>query len=148
MLTRLFEKVRNAATIALGVALLGVMLAPGAKAADFTKKTFVTIDKPIEIPGKVLSAGTYVFKIADPDAGQNLVMIYDKDEKHLVTTLLAIPAYRMEPTSEPEFKFEERSEKSPLALHIWFNAGDNRGYEFRYPAIGKTLDTEVGAGIE
>jgi len=127
---------------------MGVLLAPGANAMDFTRKTVVNIDKPIEIPGRVLSAGTYVFKIADPDAGQNIVMIYDKDEKHLYATILAIPAYRMEPTSEPVFTFEERSEKSPLALHAWFCPGDNRGYEFRYPSAGKTLETETAGGIE
>ena len=43
------------------LALFGLAMAPGAKADAWDKKTIVTFSGPVEIPGQVLAAGTYVF---------------------------------------------------------------------------------------
>jgi hypothetical protein len=39
--------------------------APFAKADEWDKQTIVTFNKPVEVPGSVLRAGTYVFKLAE-----------------------------------------------------------------------------------
>ena len=59
------------------------------------------------------------------------VLIYNADENHLIATLQAIPAYRVEPTGESQFMFYEAATGEAPALHTWFYPGDNSGFEFR-----------------
>jgi hypothetical protein len=76
-----FTTPRGAATI-LCVVLFGIGLAPRASADERDKKTIVTFSAPVEIPGKALPAGTYVFKLLDSTSNRNILQIFDKDEKH------------------------------------------------------------------
>ncbi|HTM50711.1 MAG TPA: hypothetical protein VL285_18580 [Bryobacteraceae bacterium] len=118
------------ALVLLGIAIVA---APAAKADEWNKKTVVTFSAPVEIPGKVLPAGTYVFKLADSQSDRHIVQIYNKDEDHLYATILAVPDYRLEPTGKTVITFEERASASPEALKAWFYPGDNFGHEFVYP---------------
>ncbi|HVP45042.1 MAG TPA: hypothetical protein VMT32_00615, partial [Bryobacteraceae bacterium] len=97
------------------------------------KKTEVTFTEPVEIPGQVLPAGTYVFKIADTLGDRDVVQIFNKDETHIYATILAVPDYRMEPTGKTVIHFEERAANTPQAVKAWFYPGDNYGYQFVYP---------------
>jgi hypothetical protein len=118
------------ALVLLGIAMVAV---PNAKADAWNKKTVVTFSAPVEIPGQVLPAGTYVFKLADSQSDRHIVQIYNKDENHLYATILAVPDYRLEPTGKTVITFEERASASPEALRAWFYPGDNFGHEFVYP---------------
>jgi len=106
---------------------------PALKADEWNKKTVVTFTEPVEIPGQVLPAGTYVFKLADSTADRDIVQIFNKDENHIYATILAIPDYRMEPTGRTVINFEERASNAPEAVKAWFYPGDNYGYQFVYP---------------
>src|SRR5579863_3974733 len=106
---------------------------PSLRADEWNKKTAVTFNEPVEIPGQVLPAGTYVFKILDTDVDRNVVQIFNKDENHIYATLVAVPDYRMEPTGKTVIQFEERASNSPEAIKAWFYPGDNYGYDFVYP---------------
>src|ERR1700739_1080952 len=85
----------------LCLGLLASLLVTTAKADEWNKKTIFTFNAPVEIPGykapMVLSAGTYVFKLLDAAGDRNIVQIFNKDENHLYSTILAIPDYRMTP---------------------------------------------------
>jgi len=115
------------------VGLLGVALAPGARADEWNKLTVLTVDEPIQVPNKVLPAGTYVVKLLDSPSDRHIVQIFDKDQKHLQTTILAIPNYRIQPTGRTVFTFWETPPGQPKALRAWFYPGDNFGQEFAYP---------------
>lgn len=112
--------------------VLGVMV-PNGGADDWDKKTVFTFNAPVEIPGQVLSPGTYVFKLLNTQADRHVVQVFDKDETHLYGTFLTIPDYRMKPPSKPLVLFEERAAGSPQAIKAWFYPGDNFGNEFVYP---------------
>lgn len=119
--------------IAMCVGILAASSMPRAAASEWDKKTIVTFNTPVEIPGgKVLPAGTYVFKRLDSLADHNIVQIFDKDEKQLLATVLAIPNYRLQPADKPVIQFEERPSDSPPALEAWFYPGDNYGLQFVY----------------
>jgi hypothetical protein len=119
--------------IAVCVVILAASSVPRAAASEWDKKTIVTFNTPVEIPGgKVLPAGTYVFKRLDSQADHNILQIFDKDEKQLIATILAIPNYRLQPADKPVIQFEERPSDSPPALKAWFYPGDNYGLEFVY----------------
>ena len=106
---------------------------PSAKADEWNKKTVVTFNVPVEVPGKVLPEGTYVFKLADSQSDREIVQIFTQDERELITTTLAIPVYRRETTGDTVITFEERPSGSPEAVKRWFYPGDNYGFEFMYP---------------
>ena len=89
----------------------------------------------MEIPGQVLKAGTYVFKLMDSMSDRNIVEVFNKDENHLYGIFLAIPDYRLKPAGAPIITFEERAAESPQAVRAWFYPGENYGHEFVYPKV-------------
>jgi hypothetical protein len=114
----------------------GASFAPAARADEWNKETTLTFNEPVEVPGKVLPAGTYVFKLADSQSDRDIVQIFTKGEKQLLTTVMAIPDSRAEPTDKTVVTFEERASGSPEALHDWFYPGETTGVEFLYPKSG------------
>jgi LPXTG-motif cell wall-anchored protein len=117
------------------LALWGGLTMPRAKADEWNKKTVFTFNEPVEIPGQVLSAGTYVFKLLDSQSDRHVVQIFNKNETHLFATILAIPDYRLQPTGKTILTFEERVAGSPQAIKAWFYPGDAYGDEFVYPKV-------------
>jgi hypothetical protein len=117
------------------VLCLGVLCAMPrqAKADEWNQKTIFTFSGPVEIPGQVLTPGTYVFKLADSQSDRNIVQVFNKNENHLYGTFLAIPDYRLKPAGKPIITFEERAAGAPEAVRAWFYPGDNYGHEFVYP---------------
>jgi LPXTG-motif cell wall-anchored protein len=121
-------------TLALtGVALIGTSFVPKAHADEWNKMTIVTVNEPIIAGNKVLDPGTYVWKLLDSQSDRHIVQIFDKDQQHLQTTILAIPDYRMQPTGKTQFAFWETPAGVPKAVRDWFYPGDNFGQEFPYP---------------
>jgi hypothetical protein len=82
-------------------AALTILLAPGARADVWNKKTIMTFSGPVQIPGATLPAGSYVFKLADISGNRHVVQVFDKDEKRIYTTILAIPNERLQPSDRP-----------------------------------------------
>jgi hypothetical protein len=107
--------------------------APSMKASPWNQKTIFTFNEPVEVPGHVLSPGTYVFKLANSLSDRNVVEVYDKNQKHLIGTFLAIPDYRLKTPGKPIINFTERAAGAPEAVKAWFYPGDNYGHEFVYP---------------
>ena len=99
---------------------------------QWDKKTIVTFNDAVEIPGQVLPAGTYVFRLADSISNRHIVQIWTEDGRYLIATILAVPAYRQQASDESAFNFDERPANSPMALRTWFYPGDNTGQEFVY----------------
>jgi hypothetical protein len=103
-------------------------------ADEWDKKTTITIDEPMQLPNTTLQPGTYVIKlVATSAANRHTVQFFDKDEKHVITTILAIPNERLRPTGKSVFAFWETPAGQPKALRAWFYPGDNFGQEFAYP---------------
>jgi len=112
--------------------LLGIFFVPKGRADESDKKTIVTVKGSIQVPGKVLPAGTYVLKLLDPN-DTTLVSVFNADETHLITTVQGIPDSRLEIADKLILQFEERSSGQPEALKAWFYPGYSSGVEFVYP---------------
>jgi len=110
----------------------GTFFVPKGRADESDRKTIVTVNQPIQVPGKVLPAGTYVFKLLDSN-NLTLVAIYDADQMHLITTVQGIPDVRTETPDKAILQLEERASGQPEALKAWFYPGDNFGVGFVYP---------------
>jgi hypothetical protein len=120
------------AVLTLCLGLLSIPFSQNVRADEWDKKTTVTFNEPVEIPGKTLPAGTYVFKLADSSSDRHIVQIFSADEKHVYATILAVPDERLEPTGKTVITFEERPKGEPEAIKAWFYPGDNTGNEFVY----------------
>src|ERR1035437_5080636 len=147
-------KLFKAATTVCCMALTAAVLAPGAKADDWNRKTVITFSGPVEIPGVhltgwgILPAGTYVFKILDSLSDRHIVQIFNQDETAIYATILAIPNYRLKATDKTVMTFTERPAGEPEALRAWFYPGRNWGEEFVYPkaramTLAKAAQTPV-----
>jgi len=106
---------------------------------EWNKKTTLTFSQPVEIPGMILPAGDYVFKLADSSSNRHIVQIFNTDEDQIFATILAIPHYRMEPADKTIVLFDERRADQPQAIHAWFYPGNVIGQEFVYPK-GRALE--------
>jgi hypothetical protein len=115
------------------IGLLEIGLTPVARADEWNKRTVMTVNETIQVPNKVLPAGTYVFKLLDSPSDRHIVQIFNADETEILTTILAIPNYRLEPTAGTVFTFWEMPPGQPRAMRAWFYPGDNFGQEFAYP---------------
>lgn len=113
-----------------------------ARADQWNKKTTVTFSRSIELPGIVLPAGTYVFRLLDDNGDRHIVQVFNATETHLYTTILALPNYRLTPTSDSVMRFNEAKKGNPEAMRAWFYPADNFGQEFVYP---KKRATELAA---
>jgi hypothetical protein len=127
------RKAIYAVLVTVLLALFGTLITPNIRADEQNKKTVMTFSQPIEIPGQILPAGTYTFKLLDSLSDRHIVQIWDADGTHLITTVLAINNVRLRPTGKTVVKFAERSGDNPEALKAWFYPGDNFGQEFVYP---------------
>jgi len=112
--------------------LLGIFFVPKGRADIADKKTIVTVNQSIQVPGKVLPAGTYVFKLLNSN-NTTLVSIFNADETHLIATIQGISDSRIEVSGKTVLQFEERPSGQPEALKAWFYPGEDSGVEFVYP---------------
>jgi len=122
--------VKRIAALMFGALLFAVL---PAAADEWNKKTTVTFANPVELPGVVLPAGQYVFKLLDLGSERHIVRVTNVAEDKIFATLLAIPNWRISPTENTVMPFEERPRNNPEALRAWFYPGDNFGQEFVYP---------------
>lgn len=120
-------------SLMLLASLAAVVLLPGARASERDQKTVLTFSGPVEIPGQILPAGTYVFRLADSSSNRHIVQVFNEDENRVFGTFLAIPDYRLRPSEKTIIRFEERTAGSPQAIKGWFYPGRTDGHEFVYP---------------
>jgi hypothetical protein len=125
------KTLRSASFLAVPLIL---MCGVAAHADQWDKHTKITIDETIEVPGAVLPAGTYIFRLIDSPSDRHIVQVSNENEDHVFATVLAIPNYRLEPTGKTVLSFYEVPAGNPIPVHAWFYPGDNFGQEFVYPA--------------
>jgi hypothetical protein len=126
-------KIVKTVLVVSALSLLAAMSTPGVRADEYNKKTVMTFNQPVEIPGQILPAGTYTFKLLDSRSDRHIVQVFNADGTKLIATILTINDYRLQPTGRTVVKFAEQSGDQPDALKAWFYPGDNFGQEFVYP---------------
>ena len=119
-----------------GSLALSFLVTKPAMADEMNKRTDFQFGAPVQIPGRVLAPGKYVFQLANDESDRNIVQIFSEDSKgnlSLVENVSTIPDYLSNIPDKPIVRFEERPTGSPEAIHSWFYPGDNAGWEFVYP---------------
>ena len=122
----------------------GALLSMNAAADSWDKKTILTVDTTILVPGATLQPGKYVVKLVESQSNRHIVRVMNEREDQVITTVLAIPNWRLKPTGGTQFSFWETPAGNPPALRAWFYPGDNFGQEFAYP---KGLAAKIAAQV-
>jgi hypothetical protein len=102
-----------------------------AHADEADQATEITFSQPIQVPGQILPAGTYLFKLANSD-DLNIVQIFSSDRTHLYATLQTIPTEGRRVADDTTVALAEQGAGKPDVLLKWFYPGDETGHEFVY----------------
>jgi hypothetical protein len=130
------------------VLLFAALVAGTAQADERDRLTYLTFSGPVQLPGVTLSAGTYTFRLADPEGDRHVIQVLNRQNGKLITTLMTIPNMALDAPKDAYAMFEERPAGSPPAMKAWFYPGNSIGEEFIYPkkqavAIAKAIHKPV-----
>jgi hypothetical protein len=115
----------------LWLMLAFTIMFPVVRADDWNQAARFTFSQPVQIPGQVLSAGTYFFRLADSN-DRHLVQIF-REDRSLVVTLYSVPRLRDGRDVQVAITVANRGKAQPQAIVAWFFAGETQGHEFLYP---------------
>ena len=113
------------------VCCVGLVVPRSAAADEWDKQTVLTFSRDVEIPGKVLPAGQYVFRLADSPANRHVVQVFDQAGR-ILATVLTIPTARQTEADDTRVTFDEGPAGAPFPIKKWFYPGDLTGEEFIY----------------
>jgi Protein of unknown function (DUF2911) len=118
--------------IAVGMILAFTLFFELAAHADESDQaTQITFSQPIQVPGQILPAGTYLFKLVNSDE-LNMVQIFSADRTHLYATLQTVPTDDRQVAGDTTVTLAEQGTGKPDVLLKWFYPGDETGHEFVY----------------
>jgi hypothetical protein len=118
----------------LGLLFAFAIILPVARADQFDQASKLTFNQPVQIPGRVLPAGTYWFVVADTSvANRNIIHIFNSDRSTLYATLLTNGSARLQGSDKTTITFAERGAAKPEAIVDWFYPGRTIGHQFVYP---------------
>jgi len=119
-------------TSASVLVVLVCALASGANAFTSDKRTYFTFNQPVALPGMTLPAGTYMFRIANPDTSRNVIQVANKQGTESFALLHTVQATRPDAPKDSEIRFRETAAGSPPAVGTYWYMGERTGYEFIY----------------
>jgi hypothetical protein len=106
-----------------------------AHADELHQTSTLTFSQPIEVPGRVLPAGTYIFRLASSDSNLDLVQIFNADQTHLYGTFQTVSAERRTSADDTVVTLAQQGSGNPNALVKWFYPGLLTGHEFVYSKV-------------
>jgi len=111
-------------------------------AETIDKLTYMTFSGSVQVPGVKLDAGTYRFRLANPETSRNVMQVLSRDGSTVYAMFHTTPDSRMNVTSESTVTFRETPAGVPPVVKSLFYEGEHRGYEFVYPKGGFSLIAE------
>ena len=123
---------KRKAFITLGLLLAFAIILPAARADEFDQATKINFNQPVQIPGRVLPAGTYWFVLADAYISRNIVQIFNSDRSTLYATVFTNNTESLTTTDNTAITFAEREPMQPEAILSWFYPGQTSGHQCVY----------------
>ena len=90
-------------TAMLAIALTLGVPGPGQQFNEWNKKSTLSTDCPVELPGIVLEPGVYIVKLLDTKEKRSLVQIWNSDEHLLQEIDLSQPLDLVDPGSKTDY---------------------------------------------
>lgn len=114
--------------VAAGVAFLIATTVPHLKADEFDHRMIMTFTAPVEVTGKTIPAGTYVFQVLRDD--MDIVAVMNRDQSRLVALFRAIPIEAAVMPREPRIELSRGAGETHNVVRALFYPGDSIGWKF------------------
>jgi hypothetical protein len=111
-----------------------------AQGATINKRTFLTFSAPVQVPGATLPAGTYVFRIANPDV-QTVWQVLDANERHVLAQFFFVRTgdrtiqEQSRAHGKPVVRFHETPHGVAPPMKVLYYPTDPAGHVFLYPRV-------------
>jgi hypothetical protein len=129
--------VRNFAAVTFLLAFLIVL--PAVHADEWNQATLFTFSQPVQIPGHLLPAGTYMFELVN-SFDHEIVRISNADRTNVIAVIQARPTTQKGYSGKAAMVLAERGQSQPEAIVAWSYPGRLEGHQFLYP---KQVQEEV-----
>lgn len=117
----------------LGVILGAVTVGVTSHALTFEKRTYLTFNRPVALPGVGLGAGTYTFELADPMVENSVVRVSSADRQRIYLTAFTHSIQRPANLRRDQVvSFGEAANGAPAPITAWYPDGSDTGREFIY----------------
>jgi hypothetical protein len=125
---------RKLATAAFGVAIVAVLAAVSTQAWTSPEHTtYVKFSRSVALPGVELTAGTYIFELADPSSNKSLVRVMSRDRRKVYTQQFTLSVQRPASVMDNHgITFAEAAAGEAPPIKAWYPAGESTGHEFIY----------------
>ena len=127
-----------AAAALIAAVLLAASTHVSAQGGTANKRTFLTFSGAVQVPGATLPAGTYVFRLANPNA-QTIWQVLDSREHRVFSTFYDVPRPRRTTQDQnraggkPVVTMGETAQGIPPAIRVLYYPTDLYGSELIYP---------------
>jgi hypothetical protein len=128
---------KNIASVTLLLAFLIVL--PVVRADEWNQATLFTFSQSVQIPGRVLPAGTYLFEIVN-GFNHEIVRISNADRTNLIAVIQARSTQNKVLSGKAAIVLAQRGASQPEAIVAWSYPGRTEGHQFLYP---KQMQEEV-----
>jgi LPXTG-motif cell wall-anchored protein len=141
-----FTHSRKGSALAFGAMVAAGLFSINAHADEWTKRTILTVNEPIQVKDTVLPPGKYVFRLilnGTLGVDRHVVQIFDGNEMHIINTVVTQATIRPHATGTTQFTYWETPPGTAKALRDWYYPGETTGDEFPYPNQPKQMVTFV-----
>jgi hypothetical protein len=128
----------GAGILAAALVVTAASVRVSAQGATTNKRTFLTFSGPVQVPGATLPAGTYVFRIANPDV-QTTWQVLDANERHVLASFFFVRTgdrtiqEQNHAHGKPLVRFHETPRGVPPPMKALYYPTDPAGHVFLYP---------------
>jgi hypothetical protein len=133
-------KVSKLSMIAGFVIAFALIFELTAHASEDDQSTKISFSQSVQVPGRILPAGTYEFVLARSSSSRDIVQIFNAGGTELFATVQTVPTERGREAGGTSITLAQRSDGQPDALVSWFYPGMETGHEFIY---SKPVETEL-----
>jgi hypothetical protein len=122
---------RRALLTLVSVGLAAIGFAVSSHADSPAKRTLVTINRAMALPGVTLQPGAYSFEVINPDTTADVVVVRGGLDRQVRFQGLTRPADRPRnlPPNQP-LSFGEAATGDPLPIRAWYPTGYASGHQF------------------
>lgn len=121
----------SSAVWAAVLALFSIL--PGTLEASEIETNIFTFQAPVQLPGHILPAGTYLFRLAQSTSEMNVVEIKNPQETKVYGVFLVKPEYHTRLPKRSTIIFEKRGPGPAQAIKAWYYGGSKYFNDFIYP---------------
>jgi hypothetical protein len=118
--------------LTVGLLLAFLIALPNVRADEGNQAMLFTFNQPVQIPGQVLPAGTYMFEIVG-NFNHEIVRISNADRTNVIALVQAQPTIQKGFTGKAAIVLAERGSSHPAAVVAWSYEGRLEGHRFVYP---------------